>query len=80
LAEDFSDYLKVLIGTRPIQVLGPTTAAVARIKDIYRYVIYVKAAKLEALLILKNALDERKKTMHSGQEIVQYDFDPVNTF
>ena len=80
LAEDFGDYLRVMAGTRPIQVLGPTVAAVARVKDIYRYVIYVKAAKLEALLILKNALDERKKAMHSGQEIVQYDFDPVNTF
>ena len=80
LAEDFGDYLKVLTKNKPIQVLGPTVAAIAKIKDIYRYVIYVKAAKTETLLLLKNALDERKITMHSGQEIVQYDFDPVNTF
>lgn len=80
LSEDFGDYLKVLTKNKPIRVLGPTVAAIARIKDIYRYVIYVKAAKPETLLILKNALDERKITMHSGQEIVQYDFDPVNTF
>ncbi len=81
LAEDFGDYLKVLTGNKPsIQILGPTSAAISKVKDIYRYVIYVKAARLEALLILKNALDERKMTMHNGQEIVQYDFDPVNTF
>ncbi len=81
LAEDLGDYLRVLTGNKPsIQVLGPTAAAIAKVKDIYRYVIYVKAVKPEALYILKNALDERKITMHNGQEIVQYDFDPVNTF
>ncbi len=81
LAEDFSDYLKVLIkGKAHIQVLGATPAAIAKVKDVYRYVIYVKAHRLETLMILKNALEERKITKHSGQEIVQYDFDPVNMF
>lgn len=80
LAEDFSDYLKVLTRGKPIQVLGATQAALSKIKDTYRYVIYVKAKRLETLHILKNALEERKITKHSGQEIVQYDFDPVNMF
>lgn len=80
LAEDFGDYLKILTKQKPIQVLGPAVAAIAKVRDIYRYVIYVKAVKLETLLILKNALDERKRNMHNGQEMVQYDFDPVNTF
>ena len=55
-------------------------SAIAKIKDIYRYVIYVKADRLEPLIILKNLLEKRKITKHSGQEIIQFDFDPVNMF
>ena len=82
LAEDFCDYLQVLTKDkkRHIQVLGVSQAAIAKIKDVYRYVIYVKADRLEPLIILKNLLEKRKITKHSGQEIVQYDFDPVNMF
>ena len=82
LAEDFCDYLQVLTKDkkRQIQVLGASQAAIAKIKDVYRYVIYVKADRLEPLIILKNLLEKRKITKHSGPEIVQYDFDPVNMF
>ena len=82
LAEDFCDYLQVLTKDkkRQIQVLGVSQAAIAKIKDVYRYVIYVKADRLEPLMILKNLLEKRKITKHSGPEIVQYDFDPVNMF
>ncbi len=81
LAEDLGDYAKAAAGrTKSMQVLGPTAAAIAKVRDVYRYVIYIKAAGQEALLVLKNALDERRKSMHKGQEIVQYDFDPVNIF
>lgn len=81
LADDFADYLKVLTKDRKsIQVLGASKAAIAKVKDMYRYVIYVKANRLEPLFILKNKLDERKNTMYTGPEIVQYDFDPVNLF
>ncbi len=80
LADDFADYLKVVTKDKPIQVLGAAQAAISKLKDVYRYVIYVKAHRLETLHILKNTLEERKITKHSGPEIVQYDFDPVNMF
>ncbi len=81
MAEDFGDYLNFLTKNKPnIQVLGVTEASIAKIKDMYRYVIYVKANRLEALMILKNLLEKRKVERHSGNEIVQYDFDPVNVF
>ncbi len=81
IADDFADYLKMLTKERKnIRVLGASKAAVAKLKDMYRYVIYVKANRLEPLFILKSKLDERKKTRYTGTEIVQYDFDPVNLF
>ncbi len=80
LADDFADYLKALTKNKPIQVLGAAKAAIFKVKDVYRYVIYVKAHRLETLHLLKNTLEERKMTKHSGSEIVQYDFEPVNMF
>lgn len=81
MADDFADYLRMLTKDRPsIQVLGASKAAIEKVKDMYRYVIYVKANRLEPLFILKAKLDERKSELHTGNEIVQYDFDPVNLF
>ena len=80
LAEAFAHDLKTWTKGKNVQVLGATQAAIAKLKDTYRYVIYVKASRLETLMILKNALEEQRIKKHSGQEIVQYDFDPVNMF
>lgn len=80
LAEAFAHNLKAWTKGKNVQVLGATQAAIAKLKDTYRYVIYVKASRLETLMILKNALEEQRIKKHSGQEIVQYDFDPVNMF
>ena len=80
LAESFAHDLRTWTRGKKIQVLGATQAAIAKLKDTYRYVIYVKASRLETLILLKNALEEQRIKKHSGQEIVQYDFDPVNMF
>lgn len=81
LAEDFSDYIHTVIKDRShMQVLGPTPAGIAKVKDMYRYVIYVKTKRLEPLLILQKGLEKRKAESHSGPEIVQFDFDPVTMF
>ena len=80
LAEAFAHDLKTWTKGKNVQVLGATQAAIAKLKDTYRYVIYVKASRLETLMTLKNALEEQRIKKHSGQEIVQYDFDPVNMF
>ena len=80
LAEECNAYLNILVKNKNIQVLGATQAALAKLKDIYRYVIYVKASRLDALLEVKNELEEQKIKKHNGQEMVQFDFDPVNMF
>ena len=80
LAEECRDFLAAWTKAKEIQVLGAAQAAIAKLKDTYRYVIYVKASQLEPLIILKNALEEQKIKKHNGKEIVQFDFDPVNMF
>ncbi|MCD8152356.1 MAG: primosomal protein N' [Clostridiales bacterium] len=68
-------------GQSRVQVIGPADAAVARVNDIFRKVIYVKSASYGELVSVKNALDSFVRdnpAMHNVS--VQFDFDPMNGF
>lgn len=62
-------------------VLGPTDAAVPKVKDIYKKVIYFKHEDYSMLVRVKDALEElirRHKELQSAT--VQFDFDPMGDF
>ncbi|MCD7980844.1 MAG: primosomal protein N' [Clostridiales bacterium] len=64
-----------------IQVVGPADAAVSRINDIYRKMIYIKCGDYERLVRLKNDLDTFMRDQAAFQNAaVQFDFDPMNVF
>ncbi|MDO4942339.1 MAG: primosomal protein N' [Lachnospiraceae bacterium] len=57
---------------------GPSQAAITKIKDTYRYVIYLKHKEYHALIIVKNHLEkymEDKKIFEKAQ--VTFDFNPM---
>ena len=63
------------------QFIGPADAGLARLKDVYRKVLYLKSADLSALLSVKEKLEpelvreERLRALN-----IQFDMDPVNPF
>ncbi len=61
-------------------VIGPGPASVSRIKDIYRFVFYVKHPREEVLIRCKDLCEgyESKKTTHDCQ--VYFDFDPMSGY
>lgn len=63
-------------------VIGPAMAAISKINDIYRMVIYVKNEDFDALTdikdMLEQVLDEWEKKGITKQLQVQFDFDPMN--
>lgn len=71
-------------GTEKIQKIGPAPATVGKIKDIYRFMIYVKSREYDRLVEMKDELEaylsEREKKGEGGEETVQFDFDPVNAY
>jgi len=68
-------------GGENIQIIGPADAAVSKINDRYRKVIYVKAADDERLIQLKNDLDIYMRDQAVFQKTtVQFDFNPMNGF
>lgn len=61
-------------------VIGPSKAAVSKINDIYRFVIYCKEKDYQKLLIYKELTENYRKNLPENSAFVQFDFDPVNTY
>lgn len=62
------------------KVIGPTTASIGKIKDIYRLVFYVKEKEYSKLIQIKDDLETYIEGQSLKNEAVYFDFDPMNTF
>ena len=70
-----------LFGKGKIQIIGPADAAIAKVSDIFRKIIYVKAADYGALVLVKNRLDHDLREDPLLKKVnVQFDFNPMNGF
>ena len=64
-----------------IQLVGPADAAIARVNDVYRKVIYIKAKDYGNLVLLKNKLEYYMKDNREFQQVsTQFDFNPMSGF
>ncbi len=62
-----------------VEIIGPAPAGIGKVNDIYRFVFYAKHADYEALIGLKDALEEQIHKIDLRQINIQFDFDPINT-
>lgn len=59
-------------------IIGPSKAAITKIKDIYRYVIYIKHQEYRALVTLKNHLEQYMNDKGIFEKaLVSFDFNPM---
>lgn len=64
-----------------LQVIGPADAAVAKVKDIYRRVLYFKHQEYQTLVQIKDVLEQFISRHREFKNVsVQFDFDPMNGF
>ena len=58
-----------------IQLIGPVPAAVYKVNDIYRKILYMKQENYDILIKLKNHMEEKsRQAAWHGYVAVQYDF------
>ena len=63
------------------EVIGPANAFVAKGKDAYRKVVYVKCQKQKPLIYLKNQIEAVSRENRCFQRVyLQYDMDPVSMY
>ncbi|MBQ2705255.1 MAG: primosomal protein N' [Agathobacter sp.] len=64
-----------------IQLVGPTDAAIAKVNDVYRKIIYIKTKEYKSLVLLKDRLEDYMKDNRDFQNVsVQFDFNPMSGF
>lgn len=83
LSEEISGILKKSSdkseGSR-MQVIGPASALISKINDIYRFVIYCKHKNYDQLIRYKDEIENfLNQTIHKEQN-VQFDFDPMDSY
>ena len=62
-------------------MIGPANAAVAKVKDIYKKVIYFKHADYKELVQIKNVLEQFvSRHREFANIIIQFDFNPMSGF
>ncbi|MCM1326603.1 MAG: primosomal protein N' [Bacteroidales bacterium] len=79
LAKRLSDVVKS-IEDASVAVIGPASASIGKINDVFRFVFYAKHKEYDKLVQIKDALEERLQAWRNVRETVQFDFDPLNTF
>ena len=80
-AKDLVDYMQMIVKEKDgVLILGPTKAIIYKIKDVYRYVIYIKANSYNKLLYFRELLEKRKIDKGFVKETMQFDFNPANMF
>jgi primosomal protein N' (replication factor Y) len=64
--------------------IGPASAVIGKINDIYRMAIYVKMDDMDVLIGLKDLVEKYIRQLEDAGKLryitVQFDFDPVNGF
>ena len=63
---------------KDLAVIGPSVATISKVKDVYRYVVYIKHPKYEALVYLKDYLEQYMAGMGIFEKaMVTFDFNPM---
>ncbi len=62
----------------PVRIIGPAEAAVTKIKDVFRFVLYIKHADYQELIKVKDVVEAKINNQESRRESVQFDFDPMD--
>ena len=88
-AQSLSEILKTQISKHQeastaqerIWLIGPADAAVAKVNDIYKKVIYIRAVDYQKLVQLKDCIEAHTAENAAYKNVmIQFDFNPMNGF
>lgn len=76
-----ADFIRNNASSDDMLIIGPAKAMVAKIKDVYRYVIYVKHPNLNVLIDIKDLLEKKvNDAQRKGAVSLQFDFNQSGMF
>lgn len=63
-----------------VRIIGPAKASIGKINDIYRFVVYCKSCSYDSLIRIRESIEQFISTTELKGEIVQFDFDPMDSY
>ena len=64
-----------------IHTIGPASPYVAKVKDVYRRILYLKSSDYDALIQIKDKLEQYIEINTGFKSMrIQFDFNPMNIF
>lgn len=79
-ARELADRVKSAFAQQKPKIIGPSAAAVGKINDVYRNVIYIKHREYQVLVDIKDELEHFINTAQWVKDSVQFDFNPMNNY
>ena len=82
MAEDICDYIRSCsVDDRNMKIIGPSAPVIAKIRDIYRRVVYIKNYRYNELVVLKDQIEQYISEKKEVQDLsLQFDFNPLNMY
>ena len=80
LGDRMKEYLKEYALKNRMLMIGPANASVGKINDVYRFCLILKHKEKQVLKGAKTRLEQFLGTCGIEGKIVQFDFNPMNTF
>ena len=84
LLETASSYIKSYaerVNKNSVCIIGPTSPHVGKVNDVYRKVIYLKHARYDVLIDMKDKLEKYIEINSGFQNVwIQFDFNPIKIF
>lgn len=79
-AEAKAEALALAKASVEASVIGPAKASIGKINDVYRFMVYCKSSDENALIRIRDLMEQFTACMESKREVVQFDLDPVNSY
>ena len=77
---ELADLVKKHFEGRRVQVIGPASAAIGKIQDIYRNIFYIKHRDYAVLVEAKDVMETYIAQKEWNTDTVQFDFNPMNGY
>lgn len=73
------EYALRVKGNEAVDIIGPASPGIGKVQDIYRKVIYLKTAKYDTLIKMKDKLERYIEVNRGFDNMrIQFDFNPMN--
>jgi primosomal protein N' (replication factor Y) len=79
-ASELADRAKSRFADSKPRILGPSSASVGRINDVYRYIFYIKHRDYQVLVDIKDELEKYISNNNWDSDSVQFDFNPMSNY